>query len=558
MKKEISGHIVDVRNQKIYDGVVTIENHHIVSISLSDKVEEQYLMPGFIDAHVHIESSMLLPENFAILASRHGTVGVVTDPHEIANVLGVKGVEFMIENSKKTPFHFCFCAPSCVPATPFETNGFAISSAEIEPLMKNPDIYGLAEMMNFPGVLSGDAEVLRKIEASLHAGKPVDGHAPGLLGADLEKYVAAGISTDHECTTIEEAQQRVQLGMKVLIREGSAAHDFDALSPLLQDCPDKLMFCSDDRHPDELLDGHINQLVKRALALDYPFWNVLRAATVNPVEHYHIPCGLLQPGDAADFIVVDNLRDLNVLQTYISGEVFEGNVNNVALHEYYEGHIAAKEQESTNSWPNNFQAQPIELEDLRVEPLSHQMRVIVSSDGSLLTDVEVVEPLVKEGNVVSDLEHDVLKMVVYNRYTPAKPQVAFIKGFGLKEGALASTIAHDSHNLIAIGATDEALLAVVNHLISLKGGLAVCEMQDGKPVFKSMSLPVAGLISPCSGEEVAYQFDKIAAVSFRLGCQFIAPFMTLGFMALPVIPKLKLTDKGLFDSEKFAFTELFV
>lgn len=555
--KKLSGHIVDVRNQRIYDGLIEIENSRISKITEVEQVDDQYILPGFIDAHVHIESSMLLPENFAVLASRHGTVGVVTDPHEIANVLGVPGVEFMIENSRKAPFHFCFCAPSCVPATDCETAGARINADDIAALMRNSDIYALAEMMNFPGVLFDNPEVVRKIEAARASGKPVDGHAPGLLGNDLRKYVSAGISTDHECTTLEEAEARLKLGMKVLIREGSAAHDFEALSPLLQNHSDNLMFCSDDKHPDELLDGHINLLVKRALKKGYPFWNVLRAACVTPVEHYHIPCGLLQEGDSADFILVDNLEDFNVLSTFISGSELEGNVNNRDLDRYYNGEVRFSPNMEFHC-PNNFHANPISVEDLKVAPLGDSMRVIVASNGSLLTGMEMVKPLVEDGNVISDLKNDVLKLVVYNRYTPAKPQVAFIKGFGLKEGALGSTIAHDSHNIIAVGTTDEALVAVVNQLIEMNGGISVCEFVEGKPVFKSLSLPVAGLISPCKGEEVAYQFDKIAAISFRLGCEFEAPFMTLGFMALPVIPTLKLTDLGLFDGEKFAFTELFV
>lgn len=554
--KKLSGHLVDVSNQRIYDGLIEIENSRISKITEVEQVDDQYILPGFIDAHVHIESSMLLPENFAVLASRHGTVGVVTDPHEIANVLGVPGVEFMIENSRKAPFHFCFCAPSCVPATDCETAGARINADDIAALMRNPDIYALAEMMNFPGVLFDDPEVVRKIEAARASGKPVDGHAPGLLGNDLRKYVSAGISTDHECTTLEEAEARLKLGMKVLIREGSAAHDFEALSPLLQNHSDNLMFCSDDKHPDELLDGHINLLVKRALKKGYPFWNVLRAACVTPVEHYHIPCGLLQEGDSADFILVDNLEDFNVLSTFISGSELEGNVNNRDLDRYYNGEVRFSPNMDFHC-PNNFHANPISVEDLKVTPLGDSMRVIVASNGSLLTGMEMVKPLVEDGNVISDLKNDVLKLVVYNRYTPAKPQVAFIKGFGLKEGALGSTIAHDSHNIIAVGTTDEALVAVVNQLIEMNGGISVCEFVEGKPVFKSLPLPVAGLISPCKGEEVAYQFDKIAAISFRLGCEFDAPFMTLGFMALPVIPNLKLTDRGLFDSDKFTFTELF-
>lgn len=546
--KEISGHIIDVKNQQIFDGVIKFDHQQICAVERSSSVDDQYVMPGFIDSHVHIESTMLLPENFALIASRHGTVGVVADPHEIGNVLGVKGVEYMIASAKKTNSHFCFCAPSCVPATNFETVGHRIDSDDIAVLLQNPDIYGLAEMMNYPGVIFEDPEVLRKIELTHKVGKPVDGHAPGVMGDDLRKYASFGIATDHECTTLEEARERLNLGMKVAIRDGSAAHNFSALAPLLLEYPKQLMFCTDDKNPDDLLVGHINEMVRKALNAGYPLFNVLQAACVTPVEHYHIPCGLLQQGDSADFVVVDNLQDFNIIQTYIAGEECIG----------VQKCVDENEMPAEDNYPNIFHAQPITIKDVHVKPDEGVMRVIVASNGSLYTEVELDKPLINGDNVVSDVAHDVLKMVVYNRYSADKPRVAFVKGFGIKAGAIGSTVAHDSHNLIAVGTDDESLVAVINHLIEMKGAIAVCESNNQGMSFVSLPLPVAGLMSPCKGEEVARQFKKIKGIPSRLGCQLDEPFMMLSFMALTVIPNLKLTDKGLFDSVNFEYTDLFM
>lgn len=543
----ITGHVVDPIEKRIFDATLTIKDGHITEVrSLTEpsKKELPYILPGFIDSHVHIESSMLLPENFAQVAVQHGTVGVVTDPHEIANVLGIPGVDFMTANGAGIPFHFCFGAPSCVPCTGMETAGAVLSADDIDTLMQRSDIGFLAEMMNVPGVLSGDQEVLGKLAAARQSGKPIDGHAPGLSGEGLKKYASLGITTDHECTTLDEARERLEVGIDVLIRNGSAAQDFETLSPLLADHDDHLMFCSDDLHPDNLIKGHINLLVRRAIAKGYPIWNVLRAACVTPVLHYNLPCGLLRQGDSADFILVDNLTDFNVLATCISGILF---------NQYIQ---TPTRDVSNHQWPNNFHAQPITLNDIHLTNESDKARAIIAYNGLLVTGEEEITPSVEDGNVVSDTNHDVLKLMVLNRYEAgAKPSLGLIKGFGLKRGALASSIAHDSHNIVAVGTSDEAITEAVNTLIHMEGGIVV---SDGEGTTLSLALPIAGLISPLPCEEVAQRYSALNDFAHSLGCVFDAPFMTLAFMALPVIPKLKITDRGIFDATLFTYTDLFI
>lgn len=543
----ITGHVVDPIEKRIFDATLTIKDGHITEVrSLTEpsKKELPYILPGFIDSHVHIESSMLLPENFAQVAVQHGTVGVVTDPHEIANVLGIPGVDFMTANGAGIPFHFCFGAPSCVPCTGMETAGAVLSADDIDTLMQRSDIGFLAEMMNVPGVLFDDQEVLGKLAAARQSGKPIDGHAPGLSGEGLKKYASLGITTDHECTTLDEARERLEVGIDVLIRNGSAAQDFETLSPLLADHDDHLMFCSDDLHPDNLIKGHINLLVRRAIAKGYPIWNVLRAACVTPVLHYNLPCGLLRQGDSADFILVDNLTDFNVLATCISGILF---------NQYIQ---TPTRDVSNHQWPNNFHAQPITLNDIHLTNESDKARAIIAYNGLLVTGEEEITPSVEDGNVVSDTNHDVLKLMVLNRYEAgAKPSLGLIKGFGLKRGALASSIAHDSHNIVAVGTSDEAITEAVNTLIHMEGGIVV---SDGEGTTLSLALPIAGLISPLPCEEVAQRYSALNDFAHSLGCVFDAPFMTLAFMALPVIPKLKITDRGIFDATLFTYTDLFI
>ncbi len=549
LQQKIYGNIVDIVNKKIFRGCLCIRNGKIDSIKELDSATSNFgfILPGFIDSHIHIESTLLTPENFAKMAVQRGTLAVVADPHEIANVLGIEGVNFMIQNGKKVRFHFNFGASPCVPSTSFETNGATLNSHQIAELLQNDDIYGLAEMMNVPGVLFGDKETMAKIKAARLLEKPIDGHAPNVSGDQLKQYFKAGVSTDHECTTLKEGLEHIQIGMKVQIREGSAACDFDKLYPLLFDYPESVMFCTDDKYPDELANGHIDSLVTRSIQNGVPFWNALEAACVTPVRHYHLKQGLLQTGDAADFIIVDNLTDFSTQSAFLNGvQVFTK--QNGFTDDFF------LDKTPLYSYPNNFNAYKLLLGDLKVTPKSDKMKVIVSSEGSLLTTVDIVSPLIKDGNVISNTENDVLKMVCYNRYSEARPQIAFVRGFGLKRGAIASTIAHDSHNIIAIGTNDEDIVNVINYLVDIKGGLAVT---DGNNIL-DLPLPIAGLMSPRSGDIVGERHKELKLLSKKIGCNYSAPFMTMAFMALPVIPELKLTDKGLFDGNIFQFTDLFV
>ena len=536
----IGGQIVDLINSRIFSGVVVVEDGKITKIEEQPVGNMQFIMPGFVDAHVHIESSMLVPSEFARLATCHGTVATVSDPHEIANVLGKNGIRYMIENGKKVPFKFFFGAPSCVPSTNFESAGASLDANDIEELMASDDIYYLSEVMNYPGVINEDPELMRKIAAAKKHGKPIDGHAPAVTGSDLQKYVSAGIITDHECFRLAGALEKIGLGMKILIREGSAARNFDALIPLMASHPDKLMFCSDDKHPDELDDVHIDVLVRKAIALGYDVMDVLRAASCNAIKHYKLNVGLLQLGDDADFIVVDDLHNPIAKQTYIKGVlVAENGVSNIHYKE--------------TDTPNIFKAEYIKAEDIFVPDKGKKIKVIECFDGLLITKGFTTEPKVVEGGVVSDIERDLLKIVVVNRYKPTKPAVAFIKGFGLKRGALASSVAHDSHNIVAVGATDKDILHAVNLLIEHTGGMtAYCGTE-----MIAVPLPVAGLMSNEDGYEVAQAYQNANTLAKRLGSTLYAPFMTLAFMALLVIPELKLSDEGLFDVSKFAVTSIY-
>ena len=536
----IEGQIVDLVNSRIFSGSVIVENGKIAKIEEKPVSQTQYIMPGFVDAHVHIESSMLVPSEFARLAVCHGTVATVSDPHEIANVLGKDGVRFMIDNGKKVPFKFFFGAPSCVPSTSFETSGCTLDAHDVEELMASDDIYYLSEVMNYPGVINEDPELMRKIEAAKKYGKPIDGHAPAVTGTPLRKYAGVGISTDHECFQLVGALEKIQLGMKILIREGSAAKNFEALIPLMATRPDKLMFCSDDKHPDELDDGHIDMLVRRAIALGYDVMDVLKAASLNAVRHYNLNVGMLQVGDDADFIVVEDLQKPVAKQTYIRGVlVAENGVSNIHFKETYT--------------PNKFNVDYINADQLFVPDTGKKIKVIRCLDGQLITKSFVTTPKVENGAIVSDVENDILKLVVVNRYHPAKPAVAFIRGFGLKRGALASSVAHDSHNIVAVGVTDKDILHAVNLLIEHRGGVtAYCSTE-----MVAVPLPVAGLMSNEDGYQVAQAYQNADALAKRLGSTLYAPFMTLAFMALLVIPELKISDQGLFDINQFGFTSIY-
>jgi adenine deaminase len=535
----VQGNIVDINKKRIYKGEVEVENGRIKEIRESDHACENYILPGFVDAHIHIESSMLVPSEFAKIAVIHGTVATVSDPHEIANVLGVKGVEFMIENGKKVPLKFNFGAPSCVPATSFESAGAIIDAADIQLMMENPDILYLAEMMNYPGVLFDDPEVLAKIQHAKNNNKPIDGHAPGLRGDDVTKYISAGISTDHECFSYDEAKEKLEKGMKVLIREGSAAKNFTALIDLLPDNYENMMFCSDDKHPDDLLLGHINQLCERAVAKGMDVFKVLQMACVNPVKHYNLEVGLLQKNDFADFIVVDNLEKFNVLETYINGELVAKNGQSFVKSVDFEV-------------LNNFNTDKKFVKDFRFDSSSEKINVIEVLDGELVTNKMEATSLIVDGNLVSNTATDILKMTVVNRYKNAKPSIAFIKNFGLKEGAIASSVGHDSHNIIAIGVSDEMICKAVNLIIENSGGICAVNATEEKIV----SLPVAGIMSDLSAQEIGKSYAELDKMAKQMGSKLRAPYMSLSFMALLVIPALKLSDKGLFDGTSFKFTSL--
>ncbi|KAA5822357.1 adenine deaminase [Algibacter amylolyticus] len=535
----LQGNIVDIQNKRIYKGEITFVNGKIVSIQEKEHQVNQYIIPGFVDAHIHIESSMLVPSEFAKLAVTHGTVSTVSDPHEIANVLGVKGVEFMIENGKQVPFKFNFGAPSCVPATDFESAGAIIDSDDIKVLLENPDIKYLAEMMNYPGVLFNDDEVMKKIAWAKYFNKPIDGHAPGLRGKDVSKYIRAGITTDHECFTFDEALEKLQKGMKILIREGSAAKNFDALIDLLPEHFENMMFCSDDKHPDDLILGHINQLCERAVAKGIDVFKVLQAACINPVKHYNLDVGLLQKGDDADLIVLQDLRTFKTLQTYIKGELV-----------FTDGKSLIQDVTFENL--NNFNCNEKEVTDFRVESTAKQIRVIEALEGQLVTNELVEKAKHQGGNLVSNVKNDILKMTVVNRYENQKPAMAFIKNFGLTEGAIASSVGHDSHNIIAVGVSDEAISKAVNVIIKNKGG--ICAVSNSEE--KIVSLPVAGIMSDKDGETIGKQYAELDKMAKTLGSKLHAPYMTLSFMALLVIPSLKLSDKGLFNGNTFKFADL--
>ncbi len=536
---KIEGQYVDIVRKQIFPAVVTISHGLITAIEKIPVAPNHFLLPGFIDAHVHIESSMLVPSSFARLAVTHGTIGTISDPHEIANVCGIEGVHYMIDNGKKVPFHFFFGAPSCVPATEFETAGAAIRSEAVAELLASKDIYYLSEMMNFPGVLHNDEEVMKKIAAAHKAGKPVDGHAPGLRGEEAKKYIEAGISTDHECFTIEEALDKLEHGMKILIREGSAAKNFEALYELLDDHPNHTMLCSDDKHPDSLLEGHINVLCARAVAKGIDQFNVLKAACINPVKHYQLPTGFFQVGDPANFIVVKDLVDFKVLQTYING-------NKVA--ENGQSLIPMIQEKSINQ----FNALPLTAKDIKIHASSYPQKegsipIIEAIDGQLITNCLWEAARIKDNEIIADTDKDILKIVVYNRYHAAAPKMAFIKNFGFKRGAIASTVAHDSHNIIAVGVTDTEIVKAINAVIQAQGGISC--VKDEK--IKVLGLPVAGLMSVQDPYQVAAAYTEIDLMAKSLGSSLGSPFMTLSFMALLVIPHLKLSDKGLFDGTAF-------
>lgn len=549
----ITAQYADVHQQRIYPATIEFANGKVVSVreAGSDPLtHEGVIIPGFIDSHVHIESSMLVPSEFARLAVVHGTVATISDPHEIANVCGMEGVLFMIENGKTVPFKFNFGAPSCVPATVFETAGAVLDAKQVRQLLERDDVIYLSEMMNFPGVLNKDPEVMEKIAAAHELGKPVDGHAPGLRGDAARQYIAAGISTDHECFTEDEAREKLEAGMKVIIREGSAARNFDALIPLLKEYPDHIMFCSDDKHPDSLVLGHINQLCARAVQAGVDLWSILKAASVNPVLHYKMNVGLLREGDPADAVVVKDLESFEVTHTYINGELV---ASNGVSYIKTKPAVPINQFNCAKKSPDDF---ALSATDTEPPFTSHHdplvIPVIEALDGQLITNHLKEKGKTENGFWVSDVERDILKIVVVNRYSDAPVAKAFIKNFGLKQGAIASSVAHDSHNIVAVGVDDNSICEAVNAVIEAKGGVAISIPDQPTDL---LPLPVAGLMSAEDGYEVAEAYSRIDKAAREAGSTLGSPFMTLSFMALLVIPHLKLSDLGLFDGDQFAFIE---
>jgi adenine deaminase len=539
------GQIVDIHHRRIFPGEITVEDGKITAVREVESVESPtFLLPGFVDAHVHIESSMLPPCEFGRIAVRHGTLGTVSDPHEIANVLGVAGVEFMIANARRSPIKTMFGAPSCVPATGFESAGAALDSSAVADLLARPEIGYLSEVMNYPGVLNHDAEVMRKVECAKTMGKPIDGHAPGLRGQDAAAYAAAGITTDHECFSLEEALDKIHAGMMIAIREGSAARNYDALKSLLKTHPSRCMLCTDDMHPNALVYGHINRLVARAIADGADVFDVLRCASSLPVEHYRMPVGLLRVGDPADFIRVASLADFDVSETWIDGQLAAENGQSLIAY-------------SASDTPNQFNAHSVKLEELQIaaSPGMRSIRVIDAYDGQLITG-SVVESLpAHDGFLHPSIEKDLLKIVVVNRYHPAPVAVAFVRGFGLKQGAIASTVAHDSHNVIAVGADDASLMHAINAVIGSRGGLCA---YAGEEAHAHLPLEIAGLMSSQDGDSIAKHYESVAVLARQMGSPLRDPFMTLSFMALLVIPDLKLSDLGLFSGGTFEFVPLVI
>lgn len=540
MMHTVAGTIVDVWNNALFNGKIVIVDGRIAAVERTAKAPDVFIVPGLVDAHIHIESSMLPPSEFARIAAVHGTVATVSDPHEIGNVLGIEGVRFMIEDARKAPIPIYYGAPSCVPATTFETSGALLGPAEVDALMQMDQIRCLAEVMNVPGVLTGDRDLMAKIRSAQKYSKPIDGHAPGLRGKELATYLGAGISTDHECLSREEAREKLQLGMNILIREGSAARNFDDLIPLADEYYNQCMFCSDDQHPDDLIKGYINEHVKRALRRGMDIMKVLTIASVNPVTHYGLDVGMLRKGDWADFLVIDTLQDFTVLRTYVHGRITAEDGRSAVPHRL-------------PMVVNNFAATKKDQGQFALPARGSKLNVIEAIDGQLITNHLVEAPTVAGGLAVSDPERDLLKIVVVNRYHDALPAIGFVRNIGLKKGAIASSVAHDSHNIIAVGVTDEEIGRVVNTIIDMKGG--ICAVSDGGTA--ALSLPIAGLMSTEEYGAVARKYTELDALAKSLGSPLRAPFMTVSFLALPVIPSLKLSDQGLFDGEAFRFIDVF-
>jgi len=527
---------VDVERGEVYPGEVVFEAGRIKEVRRRRASYSRYLLPALVDAHIHIESSMLTPSRFAEVAVAHGTVAVVADPHEIANVLGVAGVEYMLRDASQVPLKFYFTAPSCVPAAPFESAGARLGAEEVAALLARDEVVALGEVMNFPGVVAGEPEVMAKLSAARRLGKPIDGHCPGLRGEALRRYVEAGISTEHECTSLEEAEEKAELGMKIMLREGSSARNLKALARFRGEA----FLVSDDLHASDLLRGHVNRLLRRAVEEGIDELEAVRMVSLYPARHYRLNVGLLRPGDPADVVVVSDLRSFSCEECYIEGKLVARRGRTLFEASPPEGENTVR---ASLKSPEDFR--------VRAKKARPKVRVMVLIPGEIVTREEVVELPGREIEAVP--ERDILKLAVVERYGGERVGVALVKGFGMRRGAIAASIAHDSHNIIAVGAGDEELAEAVNQVIRMHGGIAVVA---GGEVRASLALPIAGLMSPLSAGEVAAALERVNSAARELGCSLEAPVMALSFLALPVIPKLKLTPRGLFDAERFEFVEL--
>ena len=567
---KFTAYILDVLTDSVYPARITIEDgifKQIIPIQVTEETKidvDGLLLPGFIDSHIHIESSMITPAQFARIAVRHGTTSVICDPHEIANVCGIEGIEFMIENAKTVPFNFYFTAPSCVPATGFETSGAVLNSDEIEYLLQKDEVVALGEMMNFPGVINGDGEVLRKLELARQYRKPIDGHAPLVSGQDLDKYIEQYIITDHECSNFKEAIEKKQKGMKIMVRDGSSAKNMEALldfSARIDHLKNQESFgiiptevlsrrihspifdfiVSDDKHPNDLINGHLNLSVKKASELGIDIIKAIEMVTINPASHYSLEAGSIVTGAKADFIIVDNLHDFNIKKTYIGGEcVFDG-----------ENVLFDVEDVDVSNTINADKKHACDF-DIYFDGDECEVNVIKCYNGELLTKKSTATLKTKDGIVQPDIYEDVLKISVVERYGGNTITNAFIKGFGLKKGAIASSVAHDSHNIIVVGYSSEMMAEAVNTVIENRGGLAVVS----EDFSDSLSLPIAGLMSNEDAFDVAKKLDVLHRMASALGCKLDSPFMTMAFMALLVIPSLKISDEGLFDGDNFEFIDV--
>ena len=540
---ELKVNFVDCYNKQIYPALINF-NKKINYIKKINTKCRNYIIPGLIESHIHIESSMLTPSRFAYIAVRHGTTAVVTDPHEIANVLGIDGIKFMRDDAKKTPLKIFFTAPSCVPSTKFETSGATIDSEKIKLLLQQKDVVALGEMMNFYGVIHKDPEVTKKIKYGHKFKKPIDGHCPGLTGEKLKKYIQAGITTEHECTTLTEAKEKLSNGMKIMIKQGSYAKNLENIYPLAHKNADKCFLVSDDLHADDLLKGHMNVKLKKIINLGIDPIDAIKMATINPAKHYNLNVGLLSQGDPADFVIINNFKDFKVLETYINGKLVAK--NSKPLFELPQVKII-----------NSFDINKKNINDFKININKKNGTIKVNVIGILKNQIitkKLTEKLrIKNYEILPEPNKDILRIAVAERYGHNNLALGFIKGFKLKEGAVASSIAHDSHNIIAIGIDKKDIAKSINTIIEMKGGLTI--VKNDKVLIK-LPLPIAGLMSDRPAKELVKKLNKFHKNLKKLGCILNSPIMILSFMALPVVPEIKLTDKGLFDVEKFDFINL--